>query len=325
MRPSRWLILAAVAAATTLGATPASAQTVTRTWVSSTGDDANPCSRVAPCRTFTGAMAKTAPYGEVNCLDSGDFGPGFRVLESITISCEGVFAGVDMSADNGGGGAVVSAGPTDVVVLRGLSFNALQSAQPAPIGILIYQAGSVVIDHCFINNVHKFVSPPLVGSGIELYTDSDTRLTVIDTVIDNVSGSAIQIQPLAGNAQILVDNVRAAGSFYGLRVQNIGAGALGAISGVVRHSSFRDSVGWGILVDNSGASPNMSLMVDRDTIIGDGVGLQTLGVNAGMIVGGSTVTANGTGVQGLLFSYGDNRVNGNPAGDGTFTATIPTK
>ena len=54
-------------------AAPASSQ-ATRTWVSGVGDDANPCSRTAPCKTFAGAISKTAPAGEINCLDPGGFG-----------------------------------------------------------------------------------------------------------------------------------------------------------------------------------------------------------------------------------------------------------
>src|SRR2546426_11184534 len=65
----------------------------TRTWVSGVGDDLNPCSRTAPCKTFAGAISKTAAGGEINCLDSGGFG-SVTITKSITIKCEGVIAGV---------------------------------------------------------------------------------------------------------------------------------------------------------------------------------------------------------------------------------------
>src|SRR6476661_2836392 len=60
----------------------------TRTWVSGVGDDANPCSRTAPCKTFAGAISKTAPGGEINVLDPGGFG-AVTITKSITISSEG--------------------------------------------------------------------------------------------------------------------------------------------------------------------------------------------------------------------------------------------
>src|SRR3954471_3545021 len=70
----------------------------TRTWVSGVGDDANPCSRTAPCKTFAGAISKTATDGEINCLDPGGFG-GVTITKAITIASE-VEAGVLVSGVN---------------------------------------------------------------------------------------------------------------------------------------------------------------------------------------------------------------------------------
>ena len=64
-------------------AAPASAQ-ATRTWISGVGDDANPCSRTAPCKTFAGAISKTAEGGEINALDPGGYG-AVTITKSITI------------------------------------------------------------------------------------------------------------------------------------------------------------------------------------------------------------------------------------------------
>src|ERR1700756_674202 len=94
---------------------PAHAQ-ASRTWVSGVGDDANPCSRTAPCKTFAGAISKTAAGGEINVLDPGGFG-AVTITKSITISSVGFEAGVLVSGTNG---IVVSAGPADSVTLEGL-------------------------------------------------------------------------------------------------------------------------------------------------------------------------------------------------------------
>src|SRR5436853_5926955 len=75
-----------------LPSTTAHAQ-ATRTWVSGVGDDVNPCSRTAPCKTFAGAISKTAVNGEINCLDPGGFG-AVTITKSITIDCHEVFAGI---------------------------------------------------------------------------------------------------------------------------------------------------------------------------------------------------------------------------------------
>src|SRR5215210_3156391 len=72
----------------------------TRTWVSGLGDDANPCSRTAPCRTFAGAFSKTAINGEIDALDPNGFG-GVTLTKSMTIDGTGTFAGIAAGVSNG--------------------------------------------------------------------------------------------------------------------------------------------------------------------------------------------------------------------------------
>src|SRR5881398_2054159 len=91
----------------------------TRTWVSGVGDDANPCSRTAPCKTFAGTISKTAASGEISCLDPGGFG-AVTITKAITIACEGVTAGVVVPGTNG---IIVNAGVNDNVTLRGIDIN----------------------------------------------------------------------------------------------------------------------------------------------------------------------------------------------------------
>src|SRR5450631_2155813 len=102
--------------------TPRAAQAqASRTWVSGVGDDANPCSRTAPCKTFAGAISKTAAGGEIDVLDPGGFG-AVTITKAISIEAEGVIAGVVVSGTNG---IVVAAGANDSVVLRGLTIEGL--------------------------------------------------------------------------------------------------------------------------------------------------------------------------------------------------------
>src|SRR4051795_2970069 len=116
-----------IALATILGAlsavvlnlSPAQAQ-ATRTWVSGVGDDANPCSRTAPCKTFAGAISKTAGGGEINVLDPGGFG-GVTITKSITIRST-FEAGVLVSGTNA---IVIAAGVNDTVTLEGLDIEGL--------------------------------------------------------------------------------------------------------------------------------------------------------------------------------------------------------
>src|SRR2546423_6535823 len=110
----------------------------TRTWVSGVGDDANPCSRTAPCKTFAGAISKTAALGEINCLDPGGFG-GVTITKSITIKCHYTEGGVLVSGTNA---IVVNAAATDKVTLRGLDINGLGTGLN---GVRVLQAKSVNI------------------------------------------------------------------------------------------------------------------------------------------------------------------------------------
>src|SRR6516225_10014511 len=114
----------------------------TRTWVSGVGDDANPCSRTAPCKTFAGAISKTAVSGEIDALDPGGFG-AVTITKSITLDGTAGLAGVLVSGTNA---IVVSAAGSDVII-RNLDLNGLGTGLA---GILIVQAGDVRIENCKI-------------------------------------------------------------------------------------------------------------------------------------------------------------------------------
>jgi hypothetical protein len=118
MRLIAFLFSLVVGGFLTFAATPASAQ-ATRTWVSGVGDDANPCSRTAPCKTFAGAISKTAASGEINVLDPGGFG-AVTITKAITIRADHVEGGVSVPGTNG---INVAAAPTDTVVLEGLDID----------------------------------------------------------------------------------------------------------------------------------------------------------------------------------------------------------
>src|SRR5437764_9956182 len=96
----------------------------TRTWVSRVGDDANPCSRTAPCKTFAGAISKTFINGEIDCLDQGGFG-AVTIGKSITIDCRSTFGSILASGTTGVviNIAVNANDPFRTVRLRGLSIT----------------------------------------------------------------------------------------------------------------------------------------------------------------------------------------------------------
>src|SRR4051812_7128679 len=165
------LILAAAAllAAAVLPAS-ASAQ-ATRTWVSGVGDDANPCSRTAPCKTFAGAISKTAAQGEINVLDPGGFG-AVTITKAITIKNQGNIAGV---LTNVSSGIIVNAGVNDRVTLDGLDMDGLRTATN---GVNIIQAGSVRIMN---SHIYGFAS-----TGVNFApSNANAKLAISDTTINN--------------------------------------------------------------------------------------------------------------------------------------------
>jgi len=126
-----------------LGTTLMSAQ-ASRTWVSGVGDDANPCSRTAPCKTFAGAISKTAAGGEIDALDPAGYG-AVTITKAITIDGGGgQVASVLVSGTNG---IVVQAGPSDVVILRNLRINGIGTGIN---GIRFLSGKDLNVEDCYI-------------------------------------------------------------------------------------------------------------------------------------------------------------------------------
>src|SRR6267142_2728531 len=153
----------------------------TRTWVSGVGDDVNPCSRTAPCKTFAGAISKTAVGGEINTLDSGGFGT-LSISKSITIDGTGGLAGV-LAASTTGFTINITA-PTDTaktVRLRGLSIN---GAGTGINGINVVAAAFVSVEDCVIDG--------FTANGINVETG---KVFVRNTTIRNNKTAGITAGP----------------------------------------------------------------------------------------------------------------------------------
>ena len=150
-------------------AAPASAQ-ATRTWVSGVGDDVNPCSRTAPCKTFAGAISKTAAGGEINCLDPGGFG-AVTITKSMTIDCHYTEGGVLA----GGNGIVINALSTDVVTLRGLD---IFGVNPPTNGVRFLVGAALHIEDCVIRRFNAANS-----AGVSFAPSVAAKLYITNTTI----------------------------------------------------------------------------------------------------------------------------------------------
>src|SRR5262245_37624789 len=177
-----WGVAIGVLAGIVGAASPAAAQ-ATRTWVSGVGDDANPCSRTAPCKTFAGAISKTAANGEIDVLDPGGFG-ALTITKSIIIDGSNTLAGVLVSGTNG---IVVQAGANDRVVLRGLDFDGIGMGLN---GIRFLAGASLHVEGCTIANFTQL--------GIDVATSANAKVFVKNTILRGNAGGGIQVSPTSG-------------------------------------------------------------------------------------------------------------------------------
>lgn len=304
------LFYALFAVAGTLAfAEPASAQ-ATRTWVSGVGDDANPCSRTAPCRTFAGTISKTAAGGEINCLDPGGMG-AVTITKSITILCDHTTAGILVSGQNG---VIINAGAADTVVLSGLDFEGFGQGLS---GIRVLQVGNVVIRN---SSIRGFATSGISFEPVNI----GTSLTVDNvTIVDSVTG--IRVLPQA--------NAAATFSVNNVRVSNSGGAGLQVASatntnlkGTVTNSLFTGNSGDGIVTGTSLVPSPLQLLIKDTVVNGNEIGLVATGAATLVQVSGSEIVHNDTGLSvsdgASLTSYGDNvlvsnGVNGSFTGQGT--------
>src|SRR4051794_5022192 len=200
----------AVASAFFAISAPAHAQ-ATRTWVSGVGNDADPCSRTAPCKTFAGAISKTAIAGIINCIDSGAYGT-VTITKSITIDCHDVFASIlNASPPDQPGittGVIINVGvdakdPWRTVRLRNIDISGAGSGN---VGISILAATAVILEDLEVTgNVKDGISDKRVE-------DKGSMLTIKNTVVANNGGTGI-----GAGAQmntLVLDNVQSNKNAY---------------------------------------------------------------------------------------------------------------
>jgi hypothetical protein len=197
-----------------LSAAPASAQ-ASRTWVSGVGDDANPCSRTAPCKTFAGAISKTANGGTIDCLDPGGFG-AVTITKSISIQCDEVSnGGVLVSGTNG---IVVSAGPLDKVILSGLDIDGIGTGLN---GVQFNSGAELIIDDCWLHN--------FATNGVNVASNTANARVVItrSRILNNgVNGTAntggVNVQGNGvGNVAVLLNTLLENNQNYGVQVTGV--------------------------------------------------------------------------------------------------------
>jgi len=272
-----------------------------RTWVSGVGDDANPCSRTAPCKTWAGAISKTAACGAIDALDPGGFG-AVTITKSITLDGTGTFASILASLVNG---IIINAASTDVVTIRGISINGFCNGIN---GINILQAKTVNVEDCVIFRFNT-------GNGITVNETNDLNLNVRNTVIrDNtLDGINTVTSGAANKIQVTLDNVRLSGNANGLHARS-------GSRVTANHSVFSNNTTNGIFSDAAGGNfSNVFVWHSQISLNGangvragnaGNVGISGVTINQNMI---DRNTANGVLVStnGVVNTFGNNSIIGN--------------
>jgi hypothetical protein len=268
-----------------------------RTYVSGGGKDSNPCTASSPCQTLQAALTLTAAGGEIFVLDSANYG-AVTINKAVSITSEGASAGVLAAT---GTAITISAGPNDVVNLRGLD---LDGGNAASVGIQFSSGASL--------NIQKSSLRGFTGMGINFAPNAPGTLVVSETIVNANGKNGILISGSGSNALSAMLS-RVIASRNGVGIYANGASVSVTVSDTV---ASNNSYGVGA----SGAA----VMVRNSTFSSNSVGIAA-DQSAVVQVGQSTVTANSTGWTATngakVVSYGTNNVSGN-ATDGTPTTTV---
>lgn len=283
--------------ALTLGIASMAHAQATRTWVSGVGDDANPCSRTAPCKTFAGAISKTANGGIINAIDSAGYG-AVTITKSITIDASPFMGGVLAAGTNG---IVVSATSTDKVTLRGLDIEGVSAALD---GVKANTCATLVIENCQIYGYNR---------GVALTATAAMNVHIINSTIKNNTTHGVFCSPTAGLTRVNFDGDRV--------ISNGGNGWIGGSNSDVHitRSNFSFNTSTGVRIEQA-----TNAALESVTIDGNGTGIEcgvagaaTCTLSRCLIVKntvrGTTRAGDGSGALGTLTGFQNNVITNNAA------------
>ena len=264
---------------------PAQAQAV-RTWVSGTGNDANPCSRTSPCLTFAGALAVTASGGEINCLDPGGYG-AVTIAQPVTIDCSETLGSILVSAAN----AININAPGGSVILRGLEFAGVGTGVN---GINITAASLVMIEK---SRIWGFT-----GNGVNVSVSALAQVFLSDVTITQVS-KAVSLTASGGAAIAYLNNVRA----FGYTTSGVEASTTGIA--IITDSVIVGSTGGTGIITSAGSG---SIAIANSLIAANSTGLRVGAAGSKIQMTGLKFFFNNASTSiaagGTLASGGDNKL-----------------
>lgn len=286
------------------------------------GDDVNPCSRTAPCKTFAGAISKTAAGGEISVLDPGGFG-AVTITKSITINGGGIEGSTLNSSTTG---FIINGAGVDVV-LRNLDVEGGTPGLAGLFGIRFIQGDSLLVENATIRNNAGGASP----AGILFSPSGAAKLFVRNVALSGngnaagTVGAGIIIKPAAGgSASVALEHVFVARNAFGIAVD--GSTSTAGINATIADSVLAGNSQDGIVATTGGGAP-IGVMVKNSKVLNNAIGIRSIGAGATIRVDGSAVIGNGTGLSpsgGALLSFGNNNVEANGA-NGAFSGSVALK
>jgi hypothetical protein len=318
---ARWGLLG-LALSLIIGIGSANAQ-ATRTWISGVGDDANPCSRTAPCKTFAGAISKTATGGEIDCLDPGGFG-ALTITKSITLDCEPQSNGSVLTS--GTPGITINAATTDVVSLIGLEFQGIYgSGSPGSAGVNIVQAAKVSIIHCKILGYGTGAGS---FGGVLVNTPGSVNVVIIGSQINNNNDPGVLVTSSGGAVGLDIEGTQISGNSTGVMLKPTGAG----VTAMLDHALLSRNTGAGILANGTAGSGAIVVTV-HDSVAsgntGNGFGVFSSGTSDQMLIDSSMSSGNGTnGISvngsGAIVRFTRDTITGNATGVSQISPGVAT-
>jgi hypothetical protein len=264
--------------------TVATAQT--RTWVSGTGSDANPCSRTAPCQTFAGAFNKTGTNGEISALDPGGFGT-INITKSITINGDGTLAGILNAGTTGIIVNITTNLTTDKVVIRNVS---IQGAGTGTDGVRIIDGAEVILDNVTIAGY--------TDAGVDV-TQSQTGNVFLRNVRISKGAVGVRIQSTAGTV---------AGAFENLAIDGMTSHGIECVNNTAIAMRNVETVRCGLSgVRSAAATVNVAL--ENSVSSGNNIGYEATAGN--LRIANCGMFFNNTNCTSSVLSAGNNRSAGN--------------
>ena len=262
------------------------ANAATRTWVSGTGSDANPCSRTAPCQTWAGAFVKTDTNGEISALDPGGFGT-VTLSKSITLNGDGTLASILNAGTTGIIVNITTNLVTDKVVVRNVS---IQGAGTGTDGVRIIDGQEVILDSVTING--------FTDAGVDV-TQSQTGNVFLRNVRISKGAVGVRTQTTVGLVAGVFENVAIDGmTSHGIECVNNTALAM-------RNVETARCTGSGV----RSAAATVSLAIENSVSFGNNFGYQATAGN--LRIANCGMFNNNTNCTVSVLSAGNNRSAGN--------------